>query len=176
MHVVMWVSYIFLICLLVALFLTIFAALTDIRSLKIPNWISVSILALYPIAVLTSPSDIDWLYSLLVGGVALVVGFGLFAAGLFGGGDVKLITALSVWAGVKVVLPFLFLVAISGGVLVVVMLIYRYIRKTMFVTDTAHSEAVLKAKIPVPYGVAIALGSLIIFVKYADTLSAFIEF
>ena len=46
-----------------------------------------------------------------------VVGLGLFARELIGGGDVKLLAALSLWAGPEHFVSFMLVTALAGGAL-----------------------------------------------------------
>jgi len=170
----MWLVYLFLCIVLSGMFLTIYAAISDYQIFKIPNWISLALLLLYPAAVLTSPTEVDWIYGVIVGGGVLVVGFGIFAFGGLGGGDVKLLVALSVWAGVKLLAPFLFAVVITGGFLVVFILI-RESRRNPKSNGTIleNIRSSILSRTPVPYGVAIAAGSVVIFFHYATQASVF---
>ena len=170
----MWLTYLFLCIVLAALLLTIYAAISDYKSLKIPNWISVGLLLLYPAVVLTSPTEVDWFYGLIVGGAVFVVGFCIFALGGLGGGDVKLLVALSVWSGLGLLIPFLLSVVITGGLLVIFILI-REGRNNPKGNGTllGNMRSAMRSRTPVPYGVAIGFGSVVIFYHYATQTSLF---
>ena len=92
------------------------AAISDIISFRIPNILSLILLAVFfPFAFF---SDMDLLLAgthVLVGFCVLVVTFGLFSAGLFGGGDAKLMSVAAVWVGASQLLIFLVAVTIAGG-------------------------------------------------------------
>ena len=45
--------------------------------------------------------------------------------GVMGGGDGKLIAAAVLWTGPETIMPFLLLVALMGGVLALIILLYR---------------------------------------------------
>ena len=86
------------------------AAANDIYEFKIPNWLSIILVCTYPIcglAVGAAPSIV--FEGLLVGGAALVVGFALFAGRIVGGGDAKLLAAISPWIGLNAMGLFLFI-------------------------------------------------------------------
>src|SRR5690242_11071580 len=87
--------------LLIVLFLALicWAALRDAMAFRIPNWISVGVLLLYPLHVLASDVPIDWHSGLITAGLVFAAGFITFAGGICGGGDVKLLSAASLWAG-----------------------------------------------------------------------------
>ena len=94
-------------------------------------------------------------------GVAMQLGvaaltFALFAAafhiGAMGGGDVKLITALSLWLPPGVFLGMLVAMSLLGGAVTIVMMIERRIKRA---ADDSGGQ------IEVPYGVAIAAAGLL---------------
>ena len=166
----MWITSIFLMTVLAAFFLTLFAAYSDWRKFIIPNYVSLIIIAFYPLAVLTSPADMDWLLALLTAAITFVVGFLLFAMGVFGGGDVKLLTALSLWSGPALILSFLVSVVLSGGILVLVVLALEASRQSEKAGGFRRgAKAAIRAKTPVPYGVAIAAGSIVIFYHHINS-------
>lgn len=67
--------------------LCVFAALHDINSLTIPNWLNLSMAALFLPAALVSGLPLEILGGhLLAGGLAFVIAFGLFAFRIFGEG------------------------------------------------------------------------------------------
>lgn len=73
----------------------------DLKALRIPNW---SILAMVGIYVVTGLWGLPWdefLWRLLYGVIMLFVGFGLYtiSAGNIGGGDIKMIAALTPFIG-----------------------------------------------------------------------------
>lgn len=77
-------------------------------------------------------------------GVAVFAMFaGLFAVGMMGGGDVKLLGALALWLPLGPLVEMLFWMAVGGGALTIVMIVWHRIRPA-------------EGAIEVPYGVAIA--------------------
>jgi prepilin peptidase CpaA len=102
-----------------------YGCVSDIRSLKIPNAVSVIVLALFFLnALLSGPPD-GVTKHIIVAGSALLLGFGVFAAGLMGAGDIKLITALMLWAGPQDGFVFLILMTFVGGLFAGLLLITR---------------------------------------------------
>ena len=73
----------------------------------------------------------------------------LFQIGVMGGGDVKLIAALSLWLPLGAFIVMLMVMSVAGGVLTIGMLIARAGRR-------GH------APIEVPYGIAIAFAALFV--------------
>src|SRR5258708_891148 len=76
-----------------------YGCISDIKSLKIPNAVSVVVLALFFLDhwLLVPAEGIT--NHLVTGGSTLMLGFVLYAAGYMGAGDIKLISALMLWAG-----------------------------------------------------------------------------
>ena len=71
-----------------------YGCISDIKSLKIPNAVSVIVLVLFFLNWwVAAPAD-DLTKHLIVAGAALFVGFGIYVAGFMGAGDIKLISAL----------------------------------------------------------------------------------
>lgn len=142
------------------------AAVKDFRSYLIPNSISLAILAIYPVHVLASTGPVDWTGALAVAALVLAVGFVLFAFRIAGGGDVKLLTAASLWAGPAQLLPFLFVTAIAGGLLALGTYGYlRYLRPLPAPAVAPDEATALKLRATVPYGIAIAAGGLWLSVR-----------
>jgi prepilin peptidase CpaA len=135
------------------------AALSDIKSFRIPNRISLALLALYPLHVVFSPLHIDWLMAVSAGSLVFVAGFTLFLCGMVGGGDVKLLAAVSLWAGWTLVLPLLVIMGLVGGVMAVTALAIQYARRyrASGIAGVIVPDATIAAS-KLPYGVAIAAG------------------
>jgi prepilin peptidase CpaA len=140
--------------------LTIAAALSDLKEFRIPNTISLALLALYPLHVLLSPTPVGWLMALAVASLVFAAGLTLFFCGLVGGGDVKFLAAISLWAGAALTPSVLLVMALAGGALGVVALgiqnIRRY-RSTGIAGVIVPDRTVAAPKLP--YGVAIAAGA-----------------
>lgn len=127
----------------------VFAAFTDIRSRQISNRLNLAIALAAPLFWWASGLSL-WPGVALQLGVALAafaVFAGLFAAGMMGGGDVKLLTALALWIEPTHFLQLLIIMAFAGGVLTVVMGSVHFLRRQ-------------KERLAIPYGVAIAFGGL----------------
>ncbi len=127
----------------------IVAAFTDIRRRQIDNWLNLAIAAGAPLFWWTSGLAL-WPDVALQVGVA-VAAFaalaGLFALGMMGGGDVKLLTALALWIEPNAFLQLLIIMAIAGGILTIIMGGYHFLMQQ-------------KERLAIPYGVAIAFGGL----------------
>jgi prepilin peptidase CpaA len=140
------------------------AAVHDVNRLTIPNWLNLTIAGLFvPAAAtawLTGAVPLEILGGHIMAGIAaFVISYGLFAFRVFGGGDAKMIPAVMLWVGPAGAIPFVYFMAIAGGVCVVVILM---VRKTVPVIILPRAiRAPFEEKAGVPYGVAIAFGALI---------------
>lgn len=69
----------------------------DLKQLRIPNWSVLGVIALFLVTGLWGLEFSTYLWRILHGVIVLFVGFGLyqFAGGHVGGGDIKLIAALT---------------------------------------------------------------------------------
>ena len=141
----------------VFLALCLFAALSDINRLIIPNWLNLSLAVLFVPAALVSGLPLE-----IIGGhivVALcsfVIAFGLFAFNIFGGGDAKMIPAVMLWIGPNTAIEFLYIMAIAGGAFAVVILLVRKMMPIEVVPGAMRAP--FEEDAGVPYGVAIAAG------------------
>ena len=137
----------------------------DVTSYTIPNWLNLVILLLYPALLLIAPEPVDWLsgiYGLLA---VFAVGFVIFALGIMGGGDIKLLCICALWCGFgQTLLAFLVYTALLGGALSLLLIGGR-----LYVTWLASKREnppeiprLLSYGEPAPYGLAIATGFLIV--------------
>jgi prepilin peptidase CpaA len=132
------------------------AVVTDIATLKIPNSVSLLLAALFPAAAAVSPHPVAWVSHLAAGAVMLVAGLVLFAWGKLGGGDVKLIAAVSLWHGFHLLPSLLLLTGMLGGVLSIACLVLRRARVGVFLAAHGIPSVSLQAGADIPYAVAIA--------------------
>ena len=144
--------------------LVILGGVYDLTTMKIPNWISIAlILAFFPVALLVGLPWMDGAISVGLGVVALVIGIALFAFGVLGGGDAKILAASTVWVGLAGLLPFLLITAIAGGALSLFLLIARKWVPLMPVVLPPWLEKLMHPKGDIPYGIAIAVGAVLAF-------------
>lgn len=111
---------------LVFIFCVIYAMITDYRWLHIPNAVSIMLAAaFFPFAWLAGPAIPFWPHVAIAGAVFLLL-FGFFAMGWLGGGDVKLVSAIMLWAGPSHGVSFMVLFALFGGVFALILVSLRY--------------------------------------------------
>ena len=136
------------------------AAFEDLRRLVIPNRLTLALCVLWPFYLAIAP-NLGLAAGVLAAGCAaavFVVGALLFARGLIGGGDVKLLAVATLWAGPAATPALLVWTGLLGGLLSLALL--TPLRMVLpgpagVAADDAHPIAV-------PYGVAIATAAIIV--------------
>jgi prepilin peptidase CpaA len=141
------------------------AALKDLSSYTIPNWISATLLVTFvPVALV---AGLPWQMAAqhaAVGGVALLIGMAMFALNWMGGGDAKLFSAAALWLGLPAAPAFLLWTAIAGGVLTLTLIGARRAYAFQPIAGgPVWLHTLLSPKSDVPYGVALAAGALLAF-------------
>lgn len=132
---------------------------TDTTRYTISNRVNGIILGLFVLAAPFLPAQWE---ALAAAAIFFAVGLALFALGLMGGGDVKLLTVLTLWTGWSVAtLNFFFLTAVFGGVLVLLVLPLRWLAPRVRKSEKPLPR-LLTRKEPVPYGIAIACAFLLL--------------
>lgn len=141
--------------------LCIASAVSDVRSLTIPNRYCLSIALLYPVYVLATGQSVDWIAGLIVAAGILGAGFLLFALKLLGAGDAKLLAAVGLWAGPDLVVMFLIITALGGGLMAMTLWLRHRASRAPALSMLGATEADPDfVKQPMPYGVAVAAGAL----------------
>jgi len=132
----------------------IFAAVVDVRTFTISNRLNLTVALLAPIYWLSIALPV-WPgvgVQLAAGAGVFVLLAGAFYAGMMGGGDVKLASALALWFSPGSTLKFLVLMSLAGGVLTIGIL-------------ALHRARGRAGRPEIPYGVAIAFGGLAILAQ-----------
>lgn len=138
-----------------------FAAWTDLTRFKIPNWLCLVVVAVFPVYGFAAGLDVSaWGSHLLGGLVGLLLGMALFAPGYIGGGDGKLFAAASLWFGWGDFLPYLLTTLLAGGALAVLLLLARKNLAPYAGMGGITSHEALQQGGPVPYGIALAAGAM----------------
>jgi prepilin peptidase CpaA len=144
--------------IVVLVVLLLLAAAEDSWRMRISNLIVLAVLAgAVAAATLAGPTLALWQNLVMFAGL-LVIGTAMFAAGRLGGGDVKLLAASGAWFSLQGGMLMILWTLVAGGVLALTILLVRSLNWS----DTTRARvAVLKRGAGIPYGVAIAAGSLI---------------
>jgi prepilin peptidase CpaA len=143
--------------------LMIAVMLWDLRDYIIPNLLNVAIVVLYVPAALMLPIDSGM--AVVAACIALAVGLGLFALNIMGGGDIKLLVALTLWTGwSKATLDFLLLTVLIGGALALVVWVLRPIVSRLWrrLCPSRNLPKIFTYRQPIPYGLAIAGAFLLV--------------
>lgn len=149
--------------LLVFLLLLGWAAVEDYSLLRIPNRIPFLIAILYLPFALMSPTPVNVVGALSTGAIFFLLGMLLFIFRLMGGGDVKLMAAIGLWAGPSLGLWFIAVTSIAGGALALVAC--SPLRNLLGQAQFALSPRTGNASVPkgvLPYGIAIAAGGVFV--------------
>ncbi|MBV1918528.1 MAG: prepilin peptidase [Sphingomonadaceae bacterium] len=129
------------------------AAFTDLRRRQIDNWLTAAIALgapLFWIAFAQETGEFGWSdagIQLAIAVATFTALAALFAFGMMGGGDVKLLTALSLWIQPLWFIKLIIVMALVGGVLTLIFGGIHYIRGK-------------QGRVAVPYGIAISAAGL----------------
>lgn len=145
-------------------------AVNDAMWFRIPNAVPIAILALYPLYLLAGGPGLAQLHWALAIAVAtFLVGAGMFSRGWMGGGDVKLLAALALWAGPAHFPTLIVFTSLAGGVLALIgMMPGRAAAVSWLALNLRIALALPEAprsasgRRTIPYGVAIAIGGLVV--------------
>ena len=152
--------------------LLILAGIIDCRTLKIPNWLTAVVaLLFFPAAMIMGlPATA---YPAHIASALIVLGacFGLYAAGLFGAGDAKLMAAAALWFGWPASMPFIVYTVLAGGLLSLILLFWSLFKADQEIRGHSWIAHFEKFKPNVPYGVAIAAGAVIAYPHLWSTIS-----
>jgi prepilin peptidase CpaA len=133
----------------------------DLFTMTIPNRITIGLIIGFVVAAIAVPLGWDAIASHVGAGLLmLVIGIGMFSLGLLGGGDAKLLAGAALWFGFEGLMQYLLLVAIAGGLLVIVLLLYRSIAPPLWLCRQEWAMRLHQKAGGVPYGIALAAGGL----------------
>lgn len=148
------------------------AAWTDLRRAKIYNWLTLPTLLMgiaFQFLFLGATAGFDALWAV---GLAWVLLGWMYALRFMGAGDVKLLMALGAWVGTKQVIEIALLAIVIGALLGATQLLRHgklldFLRRawllilSFVVKDLKHVRPGLDRKLKLPFGVALALASVI---------------
>ena len=140
----------------------IYGAVSDLGRFTIPNWVPLLAVAAFFVAAWAAGLDVQQIaVSLGIGLSCLTVGVAAFALGVFGGGDIKLFSAGAIWAGWSAFAPYVMAVTVAGGILSLILLLFRHLPLGSRLARVDWVGALHRPTEPVPYGVAIATGTVV---------------
>jgi prepilin peptidase CpaA len=144
--------------------LIVMAGISDYFTLKIPNWVNGLIaFSVIPFVLLSGmPLDV-FAWHVAAGVAAFIVGYMMFAGGLIGGGDAKMLAACALWIGWDGLMQFAFYTAMAGGVLATIVTVWRHMADKTGQEKTGWAKNFLSETPKLPYGIAIAVGGVVVF-------------
>jgi prepilin peptidase CpaA len=138
------------------------AALSDLKSYTIPNWLSLAIVALFILHVIAAPPPLaDLGVRLAIAGVIFAVSALLFAKGIWGGGDAKLLSSLVLWVGLLDLPRLLLTMSLAGGLLAIILILVRARQRHLGLATDRR----------IPYGIAIAVAGIEFCLRQSQILS-----
>jgi prepilin peptidase CpaA len=140
------------------------AAWQDLRTMRIANRLSIAIAGVFAVwaacgLLRGTLAPLDLGVAVLFAAIVFILGALAFAVGAFGGGDVKLLAAASLFAGPALLPDLLMVMAIVGGVMGCAIGFGLRIGPAAPVPAAGTSVAV-RLRSSLPYGPAIAAGGL----------------
>ena len=142
----------------------IWAMVADFRTFEIPHSLPIALVVVFPIAAWAA--NMSWQQIAWACGLAtfmLVVAILMVLFRVMGGGDGKLIAAAALWTGPEAIMPFLLLIALMGGVLALVILLYRRLPLASTLASFTAFQKMHAEKRDLPYAIAIGIAGLIIY-------------
>lgn len=146
--------------------LLVAAAVFDLASYTIPNFVPGSMLILFVTLLVTMAikghplSLSDTGLHLAAGLVGLIVGMALFAARWVGGGDAKLFAGAALWLGWDALFDYAILATLLGGCLTIFLVAIRRVPLPPLLAEQPWLVRLTDRKQGVPYGVALAIAAL----------------
>jgi prepilin peptidase CpaA len=146
---------------LVLTLLLVAAAVEDAVRLRISNLTVLLVIAGAVVAAVLAGPELRLWQNVAVFAALLMIGTPLFARGILGGGDVKLLAAVGLWFDLAGAARMLVAVFLAGGALAILILLLRSFSWSERAKARVH---LLRPRGGIPYGVAIAAGALIAMV------------
>lgn len=161
---------VFALCVFAALAAGVLSAYSDYKGLMIPNRYSLIVILSFLIgfAALYAGGQRDVFFEplfahLLAGGAVFLLTFIMFAVGVWGAGDSKLLLAYALWTGFAGLKTLIIVMAVFGGTLGVFALFVKKYKPFARPPEGQWIDRVQSGENVVPYGVAIAAGAFAAF-------------
>jgi len=143
-----------------------FAASSDLLTMTISNRLSLALTGSFFLLTFVTGMSLPAIgMHLAAAALVLVVSFGFFSQGWFGGGDAKLAAATALWFGFDFLLDYLVYASLFGGALTLVLIQFR---KLPLPGPFARQPWILRlheAGGGIPYGIALAAAALTVYPK-----------
>lgn len=156
--------------MLVTIGFLVAAAISDFRSMTIPNIYAGGILLAFIPAFLADAFTghgmeffYGWQSHLIAALAVFAISFLLFSLRVIGAGDSKLATAVALWVGLSGMTAFLFYMAIAGAVLAIAT---KFMNGKQIAASPKEASWIAQSqagRLGVPYGIAICFGAIVAF-------------
>lgn len=144
----------------VVFFVSVLACFSDARTMRIPNSYSVVVIAAFAIAFAIGPESFGkWWWHLGSAALIFAITYVMFAYNMLGSGDSKFGTALGLWVGFKGLLSYVFFMALLGGALGILSLVFRRYKPFANPLPQSWVARAQEGANAVPYGIAISFGA-----------------
>ena len=134
------------------------AMTTDIISLRIPDWISAVLAATFFAAAALTAKPVDLVSHVAAGVLILLVGVPLFAWDKIGGGDVKLLAAVSLWNGLPLLPALVLTIGIACGMIALACIALRRLGVGPLLEARGFKAASLGLGRGMPFAAAVGIG------------------
>ncbi|HUB65112.1 MAG TPA: prepilin peptidase [Methylocella sp.] len=153
--------------------LMVFAGLSDLLTMTIPNRVSIAIALLFvAMAFACGLPTAVILRHLACGALMLVLTFFMFARGWIGGGDAKLAAATAIWLGFDHIGDYAVSASVLGCLLTLIIIGLRKWPSPSLGMTSRWAMCLLDPGSGIPYGVALASAGLILYPGTAIWLGA----
>lgn len=140
------------------------AAAFDVLWYRIPNLVVLFLLLLFVGLSIANYEQVDLVSHIGAGGALFAVGVAFYALGQMGAGDVKLLGATALWAGLSALVPLVFWIAVASLIVLLLLLLLR-----AFVPLLQGFGVISETRVPkvlgrgggIPYGAPIAVGTIL---------------
>jgi prepilin peptidase CpaA len=141
------------------------AATSDMLTMTIANRVSIVLICAFAVlAPLTGMALTDYMMHFAAMALVLTVCFGLFAMGVMGGGDAKLMASTSLWIGLNALLiQYLVIGSLIGGVLTIFILNFRGSYVAVYAARVEFLHKMSEPNGKIPYGIALGIAGLLVF-------------
>lgn len=143
----------------------VYGGISDVTTYTIPNWVPMVLLAGFVAVAVVNHDRISLIPHILIALGMFVICFLFWRLRWLGGGDLKFLTAISLWMGPTEILPFLF---VLSGLAAILGLTLIWLRGWSPHIQEGHWPKILKKMVSkaedhaLPYGLPIAIAALVV--------------
>jgi prepilin peptidase CpaA len=142
----------------------IFAAVTDLLTMTIPNRLSLILIGAYFLLALYLQTPLQTIALHVSCGLAmLVLTFAMFQFRWIGGGDAKLAAATALWLGWGLLFDYGMIASIAGGALTILIIVLQRHELPEKLRAFTFLDRLASKNCGVPYGIALALAGLLVY-------------